>query len=64
MSKYILQRYGTHTHYIDQTENLFVEVISKSAENIGKSAEYTVKSKEISKNICRNLNLVPVQINL
>ena len=38
-------------------------MISKSAENIGKSAEYTVKSVEISKNICRNLNLVSKILN-
>ena len=38
-------------------------MINKSAENIGKSAEYTVTSAEISKNICRNLNLVSKILN-
>ena len=38
-------------------------MISKSVENIGKAAEYTVKSAEISKNICRNLNLYSKILN-
>ena len=38
-------------------------MISKSAENIGESAEYTVNSAKTSKNICRNLNLYSKILN-
>ena len=51
-----------YTLYWSDKEN-FAEIISKSAENIGESAEYTVNSAEISKNICRNLNLYSKILN-
>ena len=39
--------------YIDKIK----KIISKSAENIGRSAEYSFGSAEITKNLCIHLNL-------